>query len=94
MRRLRGRCLNAVGRDGKRMLKCRNWRRSAEDRNGWWQRIEMSGNGGLKRPGGGEVKMPGGGRLKRPGGGGLKRPGGGRLKRPGGGELRCLEAED
>ena len=30
--RPRGRWLVAVDRDSKRMLKCRNWRRSAEDR--------------------------------------------------------------
>jgi len=30
--RPRGRWLDAVDRDAKRMLKCRKWRRSAEDR--------------------------------------------------------------
>jgi hypothetical protein len=30
--RPRGRWLDAVGKDAERMLKCRNWRRSAEDR--------------------------------------------------------------
>jgi hypothetical protein len=38
--RPRGRWLVAVGRDAKRMLKCRNWRRSAEDRNAWRRRNE------------------------------------------------------
>ena len=38
--RPRGRWLDAVDRDAKRMLKCRNWRRSAEDRDAWRRRIE------------------------------------------------------
>ena len=36
----RGRWLDAVDRDGERMLKCRKWRRSAEDRDAWRQRSE------------------------------------------------------
>ena len=55
-----GRCLDAVDRDVKRMLKCRKRRRWAEDRDAWrrrieeaWRRrIEMPGDEGLKRPGG------------------------------------------
>jgi hypothetical protein len=51
-----GRCLDAVDRNVKRVLKCRNWRRSAEDRDAWrrrneeaWrQRIEMPGARGLR----------------------------------------------
>jgi hypothetical protein len=35
-----GRCLDAMDRDVKRMLKCRNWRRSAEDKDVWRRRIE------------------------------------------------------
>jgi hypothetical protein len=42
------RCLDAVDRDGKRMLKCRNWGRSAEDRDAWRRRVEMPGGGGLR----------------------------------------------
>jgi hypothetical protein len=38
--RPRGRWLDAVGRDGTRMLKCKNCRRSAEARDGWRRRIE------------------------------------------------------
>jgi hypothetical protein len=34
--------LDAVDRDTKRMLKCRNWSKSAEDRDAWWWRIEES----------------------------------------------------
>jgi len=30
-----------VDRDAKRMLKCRKWRRMAEDRDAWRQRIEQ-----------------------------------------------------
>jgi hypothetical protein len=48
-----GRCLDAVDRDIKWMLKCRNW-----------QRIEMPGGGGLRRPGGGGLRRPGGGRFR------------------------------
>jgi hypothetical protein len=32
--------LDTVDRDAKRMLKCRNWRRLAEDRDAWRRRIE------------------------------------------------------
>jgi hypothetical protein len=38
--RPRGRWLDAMDRDAKRMLKCRNCRRSAEDREAWRQRVE------------------------------------------------------
>jgi hypothetical protein len=38
--RPRGKCLDDVDRDAKRMLECRNWRKSAEDRDAWRQRIE------------------------------------------------------
>jgi hypothetical protein len=38
--RSRGRWLDAMDRDAMRMLKCRNWRRLAEDRDAWRQRIE------------------------------------------------------
>jgi hypothetical protein len=38
--RSRRRWLAAVDRDAKRMLKCRNCRRSAEDREAWRQRVE------------------------------------------------------
>ena len=34
---LRGRWLDAVDRDAKRMLKWRNWRRLADDRDAWRQ---------------------------------------------------------
>jgi hypothetical protein len=37
--RPRGGWLNAVDRDARRMLKCRNWRWSAEDKDSWRQRI-------------------------------------------------------
>jgi len=37
--RPRGGWLDAVDRDAKRTLKCRNWRRSAEDRDPWRRRI-------------------------------------------------------
>ena len=37
--RSKGRCLDAVDRGVKRMLRCRNWRRSAEDRDAWRRRI-------------------------------------------------------
>lgn len=36
----RGRWLDALDRDGKRALKCRNGRRLAEDRDAWRWRIE------------------------------------------------------
>jgi hypothetical protein len=36
----RGRWLDAVDRDGESMLKCRKWRRPAEDRDAWRQRSE------------------------------------------------------
>jgi hypothetical protein len=51
-----GRCLDEVDRDVKGLLKCRNWRRSAEDRNAWRRRIEMAGGEGLKRSGGGGLR--------------------------------------
>jgi len=35
----RGRWWDAVDRDAKRMLKCRNWRRSARDTDSWKWRI-------------------------------------------------------
>jgi len=38
--RHRGRWLDAVNRDGKRMLKCRNWNGSAENRHTWRWRTE------------------------------------------------------
>jgi hypothetical protein len=38
--RPRSRWIDAVDRDGKRVLKGRNWRRWAEDRDGWRWRIE------------------------------------------------------
>jgi hypothetical protein len=38
--RPRGRWLDTVGRDAKRMLKRRIWRMSAEDRDAWSRRIE------------------------------------------------------
>jgi len=38
--RPRGKWLDDVDRDAKRMLECRNWRKSAEDRDAWRQRIE------------------------------------------------------
>ena len=47
-RRPGGRCLDAVGRDVKGMLKCRKWRRPAEDTDAWSRRIEMPGGGGLR----------------------------------------------
>jgi len=37
--RPRRRRLDAADRDGTRMLKCRNWRKSAEDRQTWRQRL-------------------------------------------------------
>ena len=40
--RPRGRWLDAMDRDTKRMLKCRNWSKSAEDRKAWRRRIEES----------------------------------------------------
>ena len=43
-----GRYLDAVDRDVRRMLKCRKWRRSAEDRDAWRRGIEMLGGGGLR----------------------------------------------
>jgi hypothetical protein len=36
----RRRWINAVDRDAKRMLKCKNWRKSVEDRGVWKRRIE------------------------------------------------------
>ena len=36
----RGKWLDDMDRDAKRMLECRNWRKSAEDRDAWRQRIE------------------------------------------------------
>jgi hypothetical protein len=38
--RPRGKWLDDVDRDAKRMLECRNWRQSAEDRDAWRLRIE------------------------------------------------------
>jgi hypothetical protein len=38
----RGRWLDAADRDGKRVLKCRNGRQSAEDRDAWRWRIEQA----------------------------------------------------
>jgi hypothetical protein len=38
--RHRGRWLDTVNRNAKRMLKCRNWRGSAENRDTWRWRIE------------------------------------------------------
>jgi len=38
--RHRGRWFDAVNRDAKRMLKCRNWRESAENRDTWRWRTE------------------------------------------------------
>jgi hypothetical protein len=37
--RPRGGWLDAVDRDAKRMLKCRNWKRSVEDKDCWRRRI-------------------------------------------------------
>jgi hypothetical protein len=39
--RPRGRWLDAMGRDAKRILKCRNCRRSAKNRVAWRRRIEV-----------------------------------------------------
>jgi hypothetical protein len=39
--RPKGRWLDAMGRDAKRILKCRNCRRSAKDRVAWRRRIEV-----------------------------------------------------
>jgi hypothetical protein len=39
--RTRGRWIDAMGRDAKRILKCRNCRRSAEDRVAWRRRIKV-----------------------------------------------------
>jgi hypothetical protein len=36
----RGRWIHAVDRHAKRMLKCKNWEQSAEDRGVWRRRIE------------------------------------------------------
>ena len=48
--RPRGRWLDAVGRDGKRILTCRSCGRSAEDRGGWRRRIgETKAEAKLKR---------------------------------------------
>jgi hypothetical protein len=38
--RPRGRWIDAVDKDDERMLKCKNWRRSAEDRDDWKRRNE------------------------------------------------------
>jgi len=38
----RGRWVDAVDRDGERMLKWQKWRRSAEDRDAWRQRSEQA----------------------------------------------------
>jgi hypothetical protein len=38
--RPRGRWLDVADRDAMRMLKCRKWRRMAEDRDAWRRRIE------------------------------------------------------
>ena len=38
--RPRGRCLDTVDRDAKRMLKRRLWRMTAEDRDAWSRTIE------------------------------------------------------
>jgi hypothetical protein len=40
--RPRGKWLDDVDRDAKRMLECRNWRKSAEDRDASRQRIEKA----------------------------------------------------
>jgi hypothetical protein len=34
------RLIDAVDRDSKRVFKCKNWRKSAEDRDAWMKRIE------------------------------------------------------
>jgi len=50
--RPRGRCLDAVDRDAKVVLKCRNWRRSAEDRVAWRRRMDKTkAQVGLQRHG-------------------------------------------
>jgi hypothetical protein len=38
--RPRGKWTEAVDEDAKSMLKCKNWRRSVEDRDAWRRRIE------------------------------------------------------
>ena len=38
--RPRGRWIDAVDKDAKNMLKCKNWRRLAENRDAWRRRIE------------------------------------------------------
>ena len=38
----RGRWIDAVDKDAKSMLKCKNLRGSAEDRDAWRQRIEVA----------------------------------------------------
>jgi len=46
--RPRGRWLDAVDRDAKRMLKWRNWRRLADDRGDWrWRNKEAKAQVGL-----------------------------------------------
>jgi hypothetical protein len=40
--RPRGRCLDAVDRDAKMVLKCRNWRTSEEDRVAWRRRMDKT----------------------------------------------------
>ena len=46
--RSRGRWLDAVDRDAKRMLKCKDWRRLAEDIDAWrWRIEEAKAQGGL-----------------------------------------------
>jgi hypothetical protein len=40
--RPRGRWIEAVDRVAKSMLKCKDWRRSAEDRYVWMRRIEAA----------------------------------------------------
>jgi hypothetical protein len=38
--RPRGRWIDEVDKDAKRMLKCKNWRRSVENMDAWRRRIE------------------------------------------------------
>jgi len=46
--RSRGKWLDAVDRDAKRMLKCKDWRRYAEDKDAWrWGNEEAKAQGGL-----------------------------------------------
>jgi hypothetical protein len=50
--RPRGRCLDAVDRDAKMMLKFRNWRRSAENRVAWRRKMDKTkAQVGLQRQG-------------------------------------------